>query len=66
MPKKLVHFGIKVWTTANAISKYLWNFEVYCRKQGNPHDGIVFDGGHVDKSIENVDAMHSGKWEGKI
>jgi hypothetical protein len=38
MPKKPVRFGIKVWAAADAISKYLWNFEVYCGKQGNPCD----------------------------
>ena len=38
MPKKPVHFGIKVWTTTDALSKYLWNFEMYCGKNGNPHD----------------------------
>ena len=27
-------------------------------------DGIVFDGGHVDKNIAIVDVLHRGKWEG--
>ena len=39
MPGKTIQFGLKVWAAAvDALSKYLWNFEVYCRKTGNPHD----------------------------
>jgi hypothetical protein len=29
MPKKPVRFGIKIWAAADALSKYLWDFEVY-------------------------------------
>jgi hypothetical protein len=36
MPKKPMRFGIKVWVAIDALSKYLWNFEVYCGKQENP------------------------------
>lgn len=32
MLAKPVHFGIKVWTVANAIVKYIWTFKVYCGK----------------------------------
>jgi hypothetical protein len=35
---KHIRFGLKVWAAADALSKYLWNFEVYCGKSGNPHD----------------------------
>jgi hypothetical protein len=38
LPKKPVRFGIKVWAAANALSKYLWDFEIYCGKSRNPHD----------------------------
>jgi hypothetical protein len=38
MPKKPVRFGIKIWVAADALSKYLWDFEVYYGKTGNPHD----------------------------
>jgi hypothetical protein len=38
LPKKPMRFGIKVWVAVDSLLKYLWNFEVYCRKQGNPHD----------------------------
>jgi hypothetical protein len=38
MPKKPIRFGLKVWAAADALSKYLWDFEVYCGKSGNPHD----------------------------
>jgi hypothetical protein len=49
MPKKPVRFGLKVWAAADALSKYLWNFEVYCRKTGNPHDDHDSDyGGESD------------------
>jgi hypothetical protein len=38
LPKKLVRFGIKIWAATDVLTKYLWNFEVYCGKQGNPID----------------------------
>jgi hypothetical protein len=38
MPLKPIRFGIKVWVATDALSKYLWNFEIYCGKGGNPHD----------------------------
>lgn len=38
LPKKPMCFGIKVWEAADELSKYLWNFEVYCGKQENPHN----------------------------
>jgi hypothetical protein len=38
MPRKPVRFGLKVWVAADTLSKYLWNFEVYCEKSENPHD----------------------------
>ena len=38
MPKKPVRSNIKVWTIVDAISKYLWNFQVYFGKQGNCND----------------------------
>jgi hypothetical protein len=39
MPLKPVRFGIKVWAKpADVLPKYLWNFEIYCGKSGNPHD----------------------------
>ena len=46
MPKKPVKFGMKAWAAADAISKYVWNFQIYCGKTGNPHDdGNVSDNG---------------------
>jgi hypothetical protein len=41
MPKKPVQFGINVWVAVDAISKYLWNFQVYCGKDGNPYNEDV-------------------------
>lgn len=38
MPKKPVHFGLNVWVAADALSKYVWNFQIYCRRSENPHD----------------------------
>jgi hypothetical protein len=38
MPKKPVHFGIKVWATVDALLKHLRSFDVYCGKCGNPYD----------------------------
>jgi hypothetical protein len=48
MPKKPVQFGIKVWAAADAISKYLWNFEVYCGKGGNYYNEDM----HFDPDLE--------------
>ena len=48
MPKKPIRFSIKVWTAADAISKYLWNFKVYYGKHGNPCD----DGMELDPDLE--------------
>jgi hypothetical protein len=48
MPKKPVRFGIKVWAAADAISKYLWNFEVYCGKGGNYYNEDM----HFDPDLE--------------
>ena len=35
VPNKPQKWGLKVWCFACSISKYVWNFEVYCRKK-NP------------------------------
>jgi hypothetical protein len=65
MPKKPVRFGIKVWAAADALSKYLWNFEVYCGKQGNPYDDISNSDMEVQQVMEcNEDNVCAGKGEG--
>lgn len=33
MPAKPCRFGIKVWTLADALVKYVWTFKVYCGKE---------------------------------
>ena len=48
MPNKLVRFSIKVWVVVDVISKYLWNFEVYCGEHGNPCDEDM----HSDAELE--------------
>jgi hypothetical protein len=65
MPKKPIRFGIKVWAAADALSKYLWNFEVYCRKGGNPHDEDNMSIAECEEEniSEDVD-LRSGKGEG--
>jgi hypothetical protein len=65
LPNKSVRFGIKVWADTDALSKYLWNFEVCCGKGGNPHD----DDDHGDGTSSNDgssadDVPCSGKGEG--
>jgi len=37
MPKKPQKWGIKVWCLANSTSKYVFNFEIYCRAN---HEGV--------------------------
>jgi hypothetical protein len=65
MPLKPVRFGIKVWSAANALSKYLWNFEVYCGKSGNPHDDDVNEeGGSGQDGSSKEEGPCSGKGKG--
>ena len=35
MPNKLQKRGFKVWYFANEASKFVWNFDNYCRKSNN-------------------------------
>jgi hypothetical protein len=37
MPKKPQKWGLKVWCVACSISKFVWNFEIYCGKE----NGII-------------------------
>ena len=30
MPKKSCKWGIRIWCLANSVSKYVYNFDVYC------------------------------------
>jgi hypothetical protein len=65
MPFKPVRFGIKVWAAVDALSKYLWNFEEYCGKHGNPHDDDDFsDNSSGDRSEGGIGALQSEKGEG--
>jgi hypothetical protein len=65
MPFKPIRFGIKVWAAADAISKYLWNFEVYCGKQGNPYDAVLLSDTEVGHGMESPDDnVRAGKGEG--
>jgi hypothetical protein len=65
MSLKPVRFGIKVWAVTDALSKYLWNFEVYCGKSRNPHDDDVNEegGSGQDGSFEE-EGLCSRKGEG--
>jgi hypothetical protein len=65
MPNKPVWFGIKVWVAADALSKYIWNFEIYCGKGGNPHD-VDNDSDDDSGSGSSLDpgGLQSGKGEG--
>jgi hypothetical protein len=66
MPKKPVRFGIKVWAAADALSKYLWDFEVYYGKSGNPHDD-GFGNSTLDTAEESTNSTQpprSGRGEG--
>jgi hypothetical protein len=51
---------------ADALLKYLWDFEVYCGKSGNPHDDEILDssaGSKAESSI-TVDKARSGNGKG--
>jgi hypothetical protein len=67
MQCKLVRFGLKVWAVANALSKYLWNFKVYCGKTGNLYDDEEQDSSS-DSGLPCSEEEHvprSGKGEGR-
>lgn len=66
MPKKPVKFGLKVWVLADARSKYVWNFEFYCRasskvgeKSKDSGKGVGKQGGDVVKNLVK-DLHHKG------
>lgn len=61
MSNKPVRFGIKVQVDADALSKYLWNFEVYCRKGDMSHDSEVAFEESRSKSSSNDKESQSGK-----
>ena len=50
MLNKPEKWGVKVWCLACYTSKYVWNFEVYCRNQ-NPSSGAIEN---VDESVPRV------------
>jgi hypothetical protein len=56
MPRKPIRFGLKVWVAVDALSKYLWNFEVYCGKTGNPHDDDGSESGPENDSDFSMEA----------
>jgi len=65
MPNKPVRFGIKVWAAADALSKYVWNFQIYCGKEGNPHDENADSSGSDEEDFIVDDLpVSSGKGEG--
>jgi hypothetical protein len=66
MPKKPIRFGIKVWAAADALSKYLWDFEVYCGKTENPHDDSsdISSAESAPECSTSLQQPRSGKDEG--
>jgi hypothetical protein len=44
---------------ADSISKYIWNFEIYCGKTGNPHE-VCINNDSVDEEVL-LDGQNSGK-----
>jgi hypothetical protein len=66
MPRKPIRFGLKVWAAANTLSKYLWNFEVYCGKSRNLHDneGMQNSSDNDGNTLEDVMAEKAGSRTG--
>jgi hypothetical protein len=72
MSKKPIRFGIKVWIMADAIFKYLWNFEVYYGMHSNPceeevtSDEEIFTSGVIERMehllIEKEKVFRAGMW----
>ena len=48
MPYKPLKWGLKVWCLACLVSKYVWNFDFYCGKNGIIHPLVLLP---VDPSI---------------
>lgn len=65
IPNKLVRFDLKVWATADSLSKYIWNFQIYCGREGNPHeDGSQCVQSYVEGIAIEDHVPKSGKDEG--
>lgn len=65
MPNKPVRFDLKVWSVVDALSKYVWNFQVYCGKFGNPHNDYSGSDCSDDDDNQGTDFPDSsGKGEG--
>jgi hypothetical protein len=58
-----IRFGIKVWAATDALSTYLWDFEVYYGKTSNPHD----DDSDLSTSCSTAESSNSIQqpWGGK-
>lgn len=56
MPNKPVRFGLKIWAIVDALSKYIWNFQIYCGKMGNSHD----DGAESEQSDDDATTPDGG------
>jgi hypothetical protein len=41
MPKKPQKWRIKIWCLAVSVSKYVYNFDIYCGKVENIGSGLV-------------------------
>jgi len=65
MSNKSVRFVIKVWAAANALSKYIWNFQIYCGQEGNPHDEASPNSSSGNNNYDSSGwPCRSGKGEG--
>jgi hypothetical protein len=54
-----------VWAAADALTKYLWNFEVYCGKTKNPIDAESASNTKAKETRNmGISRLCSGKGEG--
>jgi len=48
----------------DSISKYIWNFQIYCRRKGNPQEVPFIPDSSNEDSFDEDTTMKSGKGQG--
>lgn len=62
MPPKPIKFSIRASTLADAITKYVWNFEIYCEKDTTTYEEDAYtssDGHLIQTGSDHEDVEHN-------
>ena len=60
MPKKPQNWGIKIWTLEDSTSKYVYNFDIYCKQQGEGQARVQGQHGESSLASEVVTKLITG------